>query len=68
MPVRARRRMLVTTKGVEVPTWTDFADWIWISAMMIAWLLFIAVIGCVAVLASWRHTSSPGRHGRPKSA
>jgi hypothetical protein len=45
-----------------------FADWIWMSAMMIFWILLIAVIGCVAVLVSWGHTDSPGRHGRPKSA
>jgi hypothetical protein len=51
-----------------VPYWMHFADWIWMSAMMIFWILLIAVIGCAAVLVSWRHTDSPGRHGRPKSA
>ena len=51
-----------------MPYWMHFADWIWMSVMMIVWILLIAAIGCAAVLVSWRHTDSPGRHGRPKSA
>ena len=51
-----------------MPHWTDFADWIWIGAMLLVWLLFIALLGCAAVLAAWRNQSPPSRHVRPKSA
>lgn len=51
-----------------MPTWMHFVDWISMSAMAIVWLAFIAVIGYAAVLVSWRHTNSSGRHERPNSA
>ena len=50
-----------------MPYWMHFADWIWMSAIAIFWILLIAAIGYAAVLVSWRQTSSPGRRG-PKNA
>ena len=47
-----------------MPHWMHFVNWPWMSAMMIVWLSLIGVIGCAAVLISWRHTN---RHRRPKS-
>ena len=48
-----------------MPDWMHFVDWMWMGAMMIAWLFLIAVIGYAAVLVAWRHAN---RHGRPKGA
>ena len=68
MPPRAAARMLLVKKGGSSAPLDAFVDWIWMSAMMIVWILLIAVIGYAAVLVAWRQTDSPGRHGRPKSA
>ena len=34
--------------------WLDDANWMWMAATMIAWILLIALVGCGAVLAAWR--------------
>lgn len=44
-----------------MPNWMHFVDWVWMSTMMVFWLLLIAVIGYAAVLVT-------NRHERPKSA
>ena len=33
-----------------MPNWMHFVDWVWMSTMMVFWLLLIAVIGYAAVL------------------
>ena len=49
--------------------WMDSFDWMWMSAMMIVWILLIAVIGYAAVLVAWRQGNDPrAHHRRPKSA
>ena len=45
-----------------MPQWMHFVDWMWMSAMMIVWLLLIAVVGYAAV------GSLTNRHQPPKSA
>ena len=67
MPWPAVGPMLEEKKEAAMPHWMHFVDWIWMSAIVIFWILLIALIGYAAVLVSWRHTNSPGRHG-PKSA
>ena len=49
--------------------WLQNLDWMWMGAMMIVWILLIAVVGYAAVLAAWRQTGdAPARYKRPKSA
>ena len=38
--------------------WLDNMDWMWMSAVMIVWILLIAVVGYAAVLAAWRQGTS----------
>jgi len=47
--------------------WLENLDWMWMGAMMIVWILLIAVVGYAAVLVAWRQTSD-ARHKHPKSA
>jgi hypothetical protein len=52
-----------------VHQWMRLFDWTWIGAMMIVWILLIAVIGYAAVFVASRQSARhPVRHGRPKSA
>lgn len=52
-----------------MPHWMHFVNWIWMSAMMIVWLLLIAVVGYAAVLVAWRHADRlENGTGRPKNA
>ena len=49
--------------------WMRLFDWTWIGAMMIVWILLIAVIGYAAVFVASRQSARhPVRHGRAKSA
>jgi len=57
--------MLLVKKEAAVPYWMHFVDWMWMTAMMIVWLVLIAVVGYAAVLSAWRYTE---RHRPPTSA
>ncbi len=49
--------------------WLDNMNWMWMSAVMIVWILLIAVVGYAAVLAAWRQGNEPrAHHRRPKRA
>jgi hypothetical protein len=45
-----------------VHQWLDTLNWMWMSAMMIVWILLIAVVGYAAALAAWRGSEPPARH------
>ena len=49
-----------------MPNWMHFVDWMWMSAMMIVWLLLIAVIGYAAVLVAWRHEPARAHRRAPE--
>ena len=69
MPPFRAARMLLVKKGGNVHQWMRLFDWTWIGAMMIAWILLIAVVGYAAVFVASRQSARhPVRHGRPKSA
>jgi hypothetical protein len=56
-------------KGGAVQHWLNHADWMWIGALMIVWILLIGAIGYLAALEAWRQPDRPpARHGRPKNA
>lgn len=69
MPPFGAARMLLVKEGGNVHQWMRLFDWTWIGAMMIVWILLIAVIGYAAVFVASRQSARhPVRHGRPKSA
>ena len=49
--------------------WMNGFDWTWVGALMIAWILLIALIGYAAALVAWRHSDDAHtQHHPPKSA
>ncbi len=49
--------------------WLDNMNWMWMSAVMIVWILLIAVVGYAAALAAWGQGNEPrAHHRRPKRA
>jgi hypothetical protein len=42
--------------------WLNTLDWMWMGAMMIVWILLIAVVGYAAVLVAWRGSEPHARH------
>ncbi|HEU5065336.1 MAG TPA: hypothetical protein VFT86_05545 [Gaiellaceae bacterium] len=49
--------------------WLNEADWMWMGAIMIVWILLIGAIGYLAALTAWRQGDRPpARHGRPTKA
>ena len=68
LPTAPDRNLLVK-KGGTVHDWLNYADWMWMGAIMLVWILLIAVIGYLAVLATLRQTDRPpARHGHPRKA
>ena len=49
-------------KEVAVHHWLNTLDWMWMGAMMIVWILLIAVVGYAAVLVAWRGSEPHARH------
>lgn len=37
-----------------MPSWTYGVNWEWMSALMVAWLVLIGLIGYAAIAVSWR--------------
>jgi len=70
MPTPANGRMLLfERKEAAVHHWMNGFDWTWVGALMIAWILLIALIGYAAALVAWRHSDDAHtQHRRPKSA
>ena len=66
MPPFRAARMLLVRKGGNVHQWMRLFDWTWIGAMMIVWILLIAVIGYAAALAAWQGNEPHAHHRRPK--
>jgi hypothetical protein len=57
---------LLVKKGGTVHHWLNYADWMWMGAIMIAWILLIGAIGYLAVLTATRQADRPpARHGLP---
>ena len=48
--------------------WLDNMSWMWMSVVMIAWILLIAVVGYAAALAAWQGNKPRAHHRRPKRA
>ena len=47
-----------------MPDWMHYVDWVSVAAMMILWLVLIAVIGYAAAFLAWRERD---RHGPPST-
>ena len=47
-----------------MPDWMHYVDWVSMAAMMILWLVLIAVIGYAAAFLAWRERD---RHGPPST-
>ena len=40
--------------------WMSLIDWAWMSAVLLLWVVLIAIVGYAAVLVAWR--TSARRH------
>jgi hypothetical protein len=66
MPQPHAARKLLVTKGGSVHQWLDNVNWMWMSAVLVGWILLIAVVGYAAALADWQGNEPHAHHRRPK--